>query len=608
MNGGDLMLKRIWKSRKQVLNNDGSVLSIAFVVIAVLTFSLTTITSMSVTSSKITNNKLDQVSNDSDSRGEINLAMTEFKNYVETNSAFPNLTDFNAGIFLKYGVTTENVTANFPAFAAANNADIQVFKFYKTLENGNVLYRDMFVSNYGSEVIQIEQFNYSMASSADMVLNGGYYIDTKLFGNNIYLNQTSPYMSRNTGQATITPTPAVNNTDFYPKLTNLPGQTLMYPANEFKYCSGNCYSSTTNRPFIFDKTLLSDVTGSNPPDSGAPGDLVINSFFGDFVFEDFVMKYIKEVAPEASEQMPLTSTYSTVGSDVANNSGPLTKVQGNNYVLNHKFHNVTGDSGFNFAGGNKITLSYSTYVDPQNHVNTVGDTLIIDRDIAMTQTHDNSDESLFVDGDVLINSTANGQNGKISITGTMVVNGDLTITGKSLNLQGTFIVLGEVIFDFDDGHGMKNPGANLGSSILSRHNIYFESFYENHGSALNTETVSVFMFSNESIYIDAVNNRINLAGSIYANAFNEVGYTPSITYMNDTVPSSVKGIIVNSYYGYVRANGSHSSGSQLSHHGFIIDDIDKNVYSSRFYNIPTFNSVVTSEGVYSFELGEFTLE
>ena len=75
------MLKKIKKffSKSHIINHRGSVMSVALVVITVLSFSITTITHVSVNLAGSTTVQLEKVNNENTAKGLINQAIGEFE-------------------------------------------------------------------------------------------------------------------------------------------------------------------------------------------------------------------------------------------------------------------------------------------------------------------------------------------------------------------------------------------------------------------------------------------------------------------------------------------------------------------------------------------------
>ena len=79
-------------------------------------------------------------------------------------------------------------------------------------------------------------------------------------------------------------------------------------------------------------------------------------------------------------------------------------------------------------------------------------------------------------------------------------------------------------------------------------------------------------------------------------------------YILDGDLNPINGIIINSYRGYINSSGVAVPYSSDSANRFNIAKISSTNYQDRFLNIPTFDSIVTSYGNYTFETTEFLFE
>ena len=77
-------IRRFFK-KSTIGNERGSSVTVAFIVIAILTFSMTTITSGNISLAGATDVKLTQVSDENVAKGLINQAISEFELFVDSN-------------------------------------------------------------------------------------------------------------------------------------------------------------------------------------------------------------------------------------------------------------------------------------------------------------------------------------------------------------------------------------------------------------------------------------------------------------------------------------------------------------------------------------------
>ena len=176
------MLNRIKKvfGMNIIKNDNGSALSVAFIVIAILTFSLTTITSMNINLSGATTVKIDQVNDDSIAKGLLRQSMDEFEAYIRATDSYDDFNTFEIPrILTDYGVTVEDVTGT-GDFLDYAGTDSYVYKFSILMDDGDTLYKYMFSSIYGSSVETFNVFDYSIGTNGQLILNSGLYDEVYL--------------------------------------------------------------------------------------------------------------------------------------------------------------------------------------------------------------------------------------------------------------------------------------------------------------------------------------------------------------------------------------------------------------------------------------------
>lgn len=116
---------------------------------------------------------------------------------------------------------------------------------------------------------------------------------------------------------------------------------------------------------------------------------------------------------------------------------------------------------------------------------------------------------------------------------------------------------------------------------------------------------SVFWYTEESIFVDSVNSRLNIQGALFARG---LGVSTNKIFMDDESLTPLNGIIVNSYKGYIKNSGSAVPSTSDSANGFYLTKIASTNYQDRFFNIPVFESLVQIPGLYTFETSEWLLE
>ena len=141
------------------------------------------------------------------------------------------------------------------------------------------------------------------------------------------------------------------------------------------------------------------------------------------------------------------------------------------------------------------------------------------------------------------------------------------------------------------GAGITTNGNDYGFTVIAKDNVIIEELYENHFSSAQPAQFSIFIYTEESIYIDAVNSRLNIEGALFARALGVSGNQ-----------------IFYSYRGYINNSGVGVPSASNSANGFYIEKVASGNYQDRFYNIPVFESLVQIPGMYTFETSEWLLE
>lgn len=583
------MLNRLKKFfTKSPLNNDrGSALSVAFIVITVLTFSLTSVTSMNVNLAGATSVKLEQVNNDSIAKGLIRQAMNEFEEYIHATDSY---VDFNnveiQRIFEDYGVVVTDVTGT-GDFVDYAGTESYVYKFAYTMFDGDVLYKYVFSSIYGSSVETFNVFDYSLGTNGQLILNGGLYDEVNLYGEEVKLASTAPYIVD--GSLTQAETPSSSAS--FPTFTTSGPSTIFYEIS-YEYCTSACFTLNGSLdPFIINEINYIDVFESSLEDQGTVSPMIINDFFGSFDYDEYVIDYLINDAPtdERTFTTSDTSIFDVVDDIYLNHSDPLVWGNGNNIQSypTTPFVDISLDDHFDFLKSENFGFSLIYHGD----LTFIGDVSL-----------DGTTEAFIIDGNLTIN---NSKNNKIKLDGSFIVTGNLYFIGNDVDIEGTFFVFGQTFMNFAPGEGITTPGNNIGFSLLAKDNIIIEEIYESHVTSSQPTMFSAFFYTEESIYIDAVNSRLYIAGSLFARG---LGVSGNQIFMDDGFSAQINGIIINSYRGYINSSGVAIAGASNSANGFYIEKIASANYQDRFYNIPVFESLVQIPGLYTFETSEWLLE
>ncbi|AIO18978.1 hypothetical protein KQ51_01101 [Candidatus Izimaplasma bacterium HR1] len=598
-----MQILKLFKPKK-VNNERGSILAIALIIITVLTFSVSTITAMSINLASSTTAEMQNLNEESEAKAKIRLAIIQFEEWTAANGFnFDSYTAlYENNPTATYGVTVTEVTDTIEGLNNQTTVYARAYRFAVTLTDGRDVVMYDYVSSVGVETTAFAPFEYSIGTSGDLIFNSGVYSSDagwggtttplKAFGNNILLSRLAPFIENGSTDQNLTSFSISRD----PVLTTETAAELHYNSS-IQYCGGsNCYTTNaTNDPFIIEKDNFADFTGSIPSDQGTTGSVVIQDFFGDFDYNDYIIDFIENDAPTLSRT--INATWDTLDNDIYDNSSEL-EVEARyhprwGYLMGYRYTWPTDDFVDITANVDAVDFSSDLFQQRKSFVYFGNDTnpsydvptavaapLVINDDLLIRTS-----ESLIVFGDLYLNSS-NTQD----IHGEVVVTGNLYITGGNKDWEGSIMVFGETFIELDDYRQFYTHGFNSGITFMCKDNIHFISHDESHSSSAQSDRFYMFIYTDESIIIDAVNSRINMSGVIYARA---LGVSGNNIFMEDGT-DPIRGIVVNSFYGYVNNSGNFVDGNGDDSYRFEINVMSSSWYADRFENLPTFNSVVVS--------------
>ena len=603
------MLKKIKKffQKSHVNNQRGSVMSVALIVITVMTFSLTTITQVTVNLAGATTHQLEKVNGENTGKGLITLAINEFEAYFLVS---PDFEAFNLNEIPRmeadYGVFVSDVSGVAPYDTAADfgegsdgpgGHESRMYRFAYSLPvpSNNMLVKFAYVSNGGTASAELNPFDFSIGTNETLVMNGGVYDEITLYGKEVYLANVAPFVISGSTNQLVTPY-SLDNGGTFPVLTYDTTGSIVYATSLFQYCptGDTCYNTNiTADPFEIVESNFIDADGGLV-DQGEPAEETIYDFFGSFDYDAFTIDYIKLLGPtddlEVTDAMTLDTASSVI--DQSNNSGvivynynPQGKVTKITYP-DTPYTDITDDAHINFLEANNFDNVSLFYNNP----------LTISYNCSFTD-----DESMYINGDLTID---NIDVGTLDIVGTYVVDGDLYLTGNSIDLEGTIYVFGETHFNFNDGEGMVTQGNNAGFSLLAKDNILIEEIFVSHVNATLPTEFAAFFYTEKSIYIDTVNSMLNIEGSLFARGTDDGG---NQIFLDDESSIQINGIVINSYRGYISGGVPVPLTGDLNNR-FNISMIPQDNYTTKFLNIPVFETLITDIDNWQVESSEFQLE
>lgn len=673
------ILKKFIKRFTSLSNERGNLLSTGIIVVAVLTFSITTITAMTATTAKQTTMQMEKASDEVVAKAMIDQSIAEFEDFLMNNGK--SITLFESvkmtDITDTYGVDVADVTAGVldldavPDGATWSN---KAYKFSYTLDSGETLYKIGYVSTKGLLDANTTPYDYQVSSNGNIYLNGGLYDNSSIFGENVLISNQSVFERISDDDLRIT-----SFADrYYPQFTVNNIESIIHYGDTYMYCEGNCYDISDDSIVIqTSPTYYSSVVEENGTvvdeisDAGSVNKQSTDDIFGDFNYRDWALDYIQNVAP--SDDLPPLSgeiTWNNKEQVIMDNAVAPSEVEIDytddrlydnvstwtefvyKFLINifiqigwidtdsmsddfvewlwgsykhgldwpdAPFVDVTGfqdvieyDEDFIQFGGAAVSMVYN---------GTVGDDdpLVITGDISIP-----ADESLVVIDDLVLDFesiTTNDDDRNVyqDITGTIIVFGDLTLNGDHKNMDATFIVFGETFIDLDLQEKIVTQSGD-GFAIVGQDNIYFNTL-NRYKSSDDIAEINGFFYTEESIYIDAVNSKLNMNGSLFARAANASGGTDldvtelvavfnENTQTTEYVEQPVSGIIINSYEGYAKNTGVLVPGPDTDiSHRFKIHELNPNDYNTIFANIPVFDAMlVADENGLTFLRGEFGKE
>ncbi|MCF7926083.1 MAG: hypothetical protein K9L74_00710 [Candidatus Izimaplasma sp.] len=565
----------------------GSVLSMALVIIAVITFAATSVTSMSLNLTAQTREKVASETEESLAKVYINQAIIEFKDYVNiVGLESVDLTTYTP----KYFVIITEISAD--NYDDATNGDYsRRYKFSFTNPDGTIFYKYLLISNSEFDPEDISVFDYTIGTNGKLYLNSGLFEEVSIFGGSIWLAGTSPYTYNDVYYE------SPDTDEVFPVFTVGGIPSKIYFNYGYNYCEATCFNLSTTS-YVTNETNYTQVVGSTLPDKGDYETINIVNFFGDFNYETYATSLIKKKAPSGSDEITDDMTFDTIETVVnnVNNAEDLTLNGTKLNWPNANFVDIT----------NLVSeVDFSKDISKNNKSVIYNGNLTLTSNVIM-QTYTSAGtktyrESLIVFGDLHLDGA-----GTQTINGTIIVTGDLYFEGDDVSSEGSFIVFGQTYIDFNQGQHFITNGQNFGLTIMGRDNIYILSHNRSNSTINpNSDIVDIFLYTERSIYIDGINSSLNYTGSLFARAKDETGN--ELPVFNDN-GDPIRGIVINSAQGYINGSGNFVSGQDESDIRFRAAKLD-GVYQERFDNIPVFeNSLLFQAGIYVFKTSEFYQE
>ena len=281
-------LKKIFK-KSIVGNNRGSALSVSLIVITILTFTIANITSVSVNLAGTTTILSEGIVDDNTAKGLIHQTIDEFQFFLETDTFTNYLNtqrDIN-GCITDYNVCVSDVSES------GQTDESRKFRFSYSLDDGTELVKYLFFSVGGSNIGSGGDYEFSIGSNEDVLLNAGLYTDIDIFAKEVRVSTSAPYFNipQNKYKATN------KNRVYFPDFSL--GNSKVYYSVAYDHCDrlfATCYSINNNNadfPYKIRENNFTSVEDATDPKvtAGVVGiELSPTDFFDGFELDDFIIE------------------------------------------------------------------------------------------------------------------------------------------------------------------------------------------------------------------------------------------------------------------------------------------------------------------------------
>lgn len=605
--------KKIFKN-SLVSNNRGSVLSVSLIVITILTFTVSTVTASNVNLAGSTTQQMKEVGDESYAKAVIGQAISEFRFFISEGGSYFDYNNVEIPKALaKYGVVVFDATLTTDGYGTYDGLESRIYKFSYTMYDGDILTKSVSAANGGQVALDFRSYDFALATNGNLVMNSGFYDDVDIYGEEIWSSGFAPYVFT----------------------------SLIWSMTEFEDLDGYNDVEDFEDMFADFETFFEDFLDEfdHLDDEDSYEDL--EDDFEDIVddvedlMEDYydgvrvnrIRRYLRWIRwdledlfddiadfvdefPETSDFLEKTEDLSTPANSNPEypdlNTSDLYVGYSYEYCVSGCFNTdvdpvmINENTAYNPVSGGNLTDTGDIQSDDISDFFTDFD---FDAYVLEVQ---NSGDATYINSDAYINNTNWYPQ---TLNGIWIVNGDLDIYGNDVKIQGTIIVLGQVTITFNKGEGFKDGNQNKGFAIVAKDNIIVNSHFESTQSSNNTNTFTAFFYTEESFYIDAVVSRFHLKGSIFARA---LGNTSNPISLQDESNSPVSGIIINSYQGYIKEDGTAVAGSNSTKNGFIIERLAYENYvgtdTRTFEHIPDFEEIIISGDQISYYESVWTIE
>lgn len=626
-------------------NQAGSILSVAFVVMAILTFSLSSLSVYTIRTIENTERTSQNAVSRNEAQRIISQAMQDFRKGTDEYKGIEQLLDENpekdilgdedddnfigdedVGLISKVmddyrsenGDTLLRIIEDDAMFRDVEDSEDfeegirnASFRFSYTYQENRNIVKYLHITNHGVEHKEYDAFEFSMGTNDNIFFNGGAIKQSqqgnpeeliKIYAGQLYDNYQAFELDNDLNFQEIDTLVDDKPTNY---LHAVDGSLI---TNHYRRCLFDSDEECTEIDENGNLIINHDNFNRIGQDDGETPAIMENLFSGFDMDEHFFTEFNRLIEPSSVDNESITQ------------SNYLDNLEA---IFGQDDNSILSQSDFE----EDLTLDENSYINP-----TDGTLEINDSDFEL-----NTDGyTLFIDGDLEIQNI-NEINGE----STIFVRGNVEFDGTdTLKMANSFMIYGDFIANFEEGSGMLSKDKDEGLSIFTKGNI--EILHSESKLDQGNHHNGFFFFANDSIFINAANTNFRFGGAAYASG-NGDGLERVQLRTNDST-TYFQGIFINSYFDinnpetiepeYDRVNSSPAdfnleglinptdaeiygySGIGVDNdHNFVLrhfkdihpggGNVEERLRDS-FRNVPdSFNTIVLYPNVYSFQTSTF---
>ena len=508
---------------KSLKNEKGSVMTVAVIMIALLSFSLTSVTAYTFRTAENTNRVIEDNTTDSNAKRLVSEALVRFEREInalveehglEIYREFDDNYEDEAiieEIEADLGVAIRLAPEKYDSEDVLEGVHARAYRIAYPISESREIVRYIYFTDYGVEYEEFDAFTYSIGSSENVVLNGGEYLESAdVYGSHLYAGFSTAYKDSE-------------------------GDYQVVEAGTYNFPSGD--DATFTAPNYYEAqsgslVLYADTEGRLVVDSDAYSEPAApdGEFFSDlFMGFDFDRMFYNKLAELMEED------------DDAYETGTFDDIE--NYFTQKKETAVIEEITEDITGTTDYTLDNSQVKFSDTHINLSGNTL------------DLNGNTLVILGDLTLQDA-----GAITSPGEIYVFGDVhLLNNRDLEMSANVFTTGEVTVDFDEGTGfnISQGQTKEGFGLFAKGNILFER-NTTLANASGART-AIFILSESSVKMDSAIQDMHFGGAIYAQGKGD-GLS-DVLMEKDGQLEPFQGLLINSYHGTIDADTGETSPS-----------------------------------------------